>query len=317
MSLLDRLVDSATVRVARTVDFDHFRSIERIGEVRSIPLALDGFAATIATVSLKSSMVHLQRSFPRILQGMYRTRGAIVALAMEDLTDATLNGEPLRLPAVMLARGNAPCEIVEQKANLWAIVNLDSIDDRDWPGEPDRAQLIPTLGSDFGALRSIVRDVFALASDPGAFTMPSIVENLEESVLQAIDRVMHALPAVEGRRANLTQYLTLVRTLDELLAFSADRTIYSADIARELGVSVRTLHNAVTSIRGMSLHRYVRLKRLWSVRQQLAAGPSAATIKAIALANGFWHMGEFASLYRTAFGETPQQTLTAARRRHA
>jgi AraC family ethanolamine operon transcriptional activator len=65
----------------------------------------------------------------------------------------------------------------------------------------------------------------------------------------------------------------------------------------------------------MSLHRYVRLKRLWSVRQQLATGSSTAMIKAVALANGFWHMGEFGSLYRNTFGETPQQTLAAARGR--
>jgi transcriptional regulator GlxA family with amidase domain len=43
-------------------------------------------------------------------------------------------------------------------------------------------------------------------------------------------------------------------------------------------------------------------------------GASAASLKAIALANGFWHMGEFRSLYRDLFGETPQQTLEAAGR---
>lgn len=62
------------------------------------------------------------------------------------------------------------------------------------------------------------------------------------------------------------------------------------------------------------LHRYVRSKRLWSVRQQSALGSSAAGIKAVALANGFWHMDEFSSLYRNTFGETPQQTLATARR---
>jgi AraC family ethanolamine operon transcriptional activator len=50
------------------------------------------------------------------------------------------------------------------------------------------------------------------------------------------------------------------------------------------------------------------------VRQQLVQGPSADALKAIALANGFWHMGEFRTLYRDLFGETPQQTLETARR---
>ena len=77
---------------------------------------------------------------------------------------------------------------------------------------------------------------------------------------------------------------------------------------------MRTLHNAVVAIRGMSMHRYMRLRRLWNVRQQLVRGEAPQSIKAVALVNGFWHMGEFTSLYRDLFGETPQQTLLAARK---
>ena len=98
------------------------------------------------------------------------------------------------------------------------------------------------------------------------------------------------------------------------VAVNAGKTLYSADVARQLGVSVRTLHNAVVAIRGMSMHRYMRLRRLWSVRQQLLRARPSQSIKAVALVNGFWHMGEFTALYRELFGETPQQTLSAARK---
>ena len=113
---------------------------------------------------------------------------------------------------------------------------------------------------------------------------------------------------------NLSQYLLLVRKLDEYLRDNPGKTSHSTDIAGGLGVSVRTLNNAVVAIRGLSMHRYLRLRRLWSVRQQLAQAPPVDALKAIALANGFWHMGEFRTLYRDLFGETPQQTLEAARR---
>jgi AraC-like DNA-binding protein len=79
---------------------------------------------------------------------------------------------------------------------------------------------------------------------------------------------------------------------------NAGKTLYSADVARQLGVSVRTLHNAVVAVRGMSMHRYMRLRRLWSVRQQLVRGVSLQSIKAVALVNGFWHMGEFTAVPR-------------------
>jgi len=50
------------------------------------------------------------------------------------------------------------------------------------------------------------------------------------------------------------------------------------------------------------------------VRQQLLRGASLQSIKAVALVNGFWHMGEFTASYRDLFGETPQQTLSPDRR---
>jgi AraC family transcriptional regulator, ethanolamine operon transcriptional activator len=87
--------------------------------------------------------------------------------------------------------------------------------------------------------------------------------------------------------------------------------MYSADVAKQLGVSVRTLHNAVFAIRGMSMHRYTRLRRLWSVRQQLLHGSQPESIKANALLNGFWHLGEFLSHDCELFDKTPQQTLAA------
>lgn len=57
--------------------------------------------------------------------------------------------------------------------------------------------------------------------------------------------------------------------------------------------------------RGMSLHRYLRLKRLWLVRKQLLAGTPG--VKASALAFGFWHLSDFSRSYRVQFGESPSE----------
>ncbi|MBR1274533.1 helix-turn-helix domain-containing protein [Bradyrhizobium sp. AUGA SZCCT0283] len=316
MSLLDELVDSDFVKISRSPDFDHFRSIEGLGEASSIPLDCRGFAASFASLRLKACTIYLQRTFPRILQIQYSTAGAIVGLMMDDAASLILNGVEARAPAFLLVKGTAKCEIVEQQANLVALVNFDSVDDRGWPGEPDRAQVIATEPAKFEALRTTLRDVLKLAShSPDTLVQPDVIESIEESILQAVDLVMAAAsPASEAKRLSLSHYLALVRKFDEFVAVNAGKTLYSADVARQLGVSVRTLHNAVVAIRGMSMHRYMRLRRLWSVRQQLLRGASLQSIKAVALVNGFWHMGEFTSLYRELFGETPQQTLSAARK---
>jgi AraC family ethanolamine operon transcriptional activator len=69
--------------------------------------------------------------------------------------------------------------------------------------------------------------------------------------------------------------------------------------------------------RGLSLHNYLRMKRLWMVRQELLSGRPSLNVKACALMYGFWHLGEFSSSYSALFGEVPSQTLARGRRRAA
>ena len=313
MTLLSQLVASNALAISRSPDFDHFQSIERLGDARSIPLECRGFDAAFAAVRLKSCTIYLQRTFPRILQAQFCATGAVVGFAMDDAYQATLNGMEVRVPAMLLARGRAPCEVVEPRANQIVYVNFEEVEDRGWPGERDQARLIAAEPVKFEALRAVTRDVLALAShSPETLTRPGMIESVEESLLNAVDHALHSAPLAHEQRAHLGHYLALVRRFDEFLAANAGRTLYSADMARQLGVSVRTLHNALVAIRGMSMHRYTRLRRLWNVRQQLVQGRTES-IKAAALVNGFWHLGEFASLYREMFGETPQQTLAVAR----
>lgn len=315
MSLLDELVESDFVKISRSPDIDHFRSIEGLGEANSIPLDYRDFAASFASLRLKTCTIYLQRTFPRILQIQYSTTGAIVGLLMDDAASLTLNGVEGRAPAFLLVKGSARCEVVEQQANLVALVNFDSTEDRGWPGELDRAQLIATEPAKFEAVRATLCDVLMLAShSPDTLAQPGVIESIEESILQAVDLAMAAATPAESKRLSLSHYLALVRKFDEFVAANSGKTLYSADVARQLGVSVRTLHNAVVAIRGMSMHRYTRLRRLWNVRQQLLRGASLQSIKAIALVHGFWHMGEFTASYRELFGETPQQTLSADRK---
>ena len=318
MSLLTQIVASDALTINRSSDFDHFQSIERLGEARSILLDGRGFAASFAAVTLKSCAIYLQQTFPRILQSQYRTEGAIIGLTMDDASSVLLDGMEGRAPSVLLVKGRAVCEIVEAQANLIAFVNFGTIENRDWPGERDRAQLIAAEPARFAALRAVIRDILLLASNsPDVLAQPGVIESTEESILRSVDHVLHpGSLTLEGKRTNLSQYLSLVRRFDEFLASNPGAVVYSADVAGQLGVTVRTLHNAVFAIRGMSMHGYTRLWRLWSVRQQLVHGGRPESIKAIALLNGFWHLGEFLTQYRELFGETPQQTV-AVRRQHS
>lgn len=313
--LLDQLLSSRVLTINRSPDFDHFRSIESLGDHRSIPLHWRNFAACFAAVTLKSCSIYLQRSFPRILQAQYSSTGAIVGFAMDDAVSVIIDGVQVHPPSMLLVKGRAACEIVEPQANLNAFVKFDAIEHRGWPGEAGKARLIATQAAALTAVRSVTRDILLLASNSAdLFAQPQVVDQLEESLLQAMDNALRGpSPPGDATRSDLGNYVRLVGKFDELLQQDTAKMVRTADLARELGVPVRTLNNAVVAIRGLSMHRYVRLRRLWNVRQQLVQGATAESLKAIALAHGFWHMGEFRTLYRDLFGETPQQTVAVSR----
>ena len=97
---------------------------------------------------------------------------------------------------------------------------------------------------------------------------------------------------------------------------NSSRPIYTEDIARQIGVSVRTLTNLTVKTNGMSLQRYLHLRRLWATRRELMSAVPNRKIKENALANGFWHMGDFAAKYFQEFGEHPSMTYMRALKRN-
>lgn len=81
-----------------------------------------------------------------------------------------------------------------------------------------------------------------------------------------------------------------------------------ADIARECGVTPRTLQYAFRRHLDCTPNAYLRQVRLDLVHQLLRVG-SVATVGDAAARLGFFNPGRFASDYRQVFGENPGQTL--------
>src|ERR1700752_1609646 len=175
--MLDQLLSSRVLTISRYPDFDHFRSIERLGDARSIPLSWRNFAAGFAAVTLKSCSIYLQRTFPRILQIRYVATGAILAFSMDDAVSVIIDGVEVRQPSVLLVKGEVSCEIVEPQANLIVFIKFDAIDGGGWPGQAGRAELMPTRLAELAALRSVTRDILLLASNSAdLLQQPQVVE---------------------------------------------------------------------------------------------------------------------------------------------
>lgn len=90
--------------------------------------------------------------------------------------------------------------------------------------------------------------------------------------------------------------------------------VNAGDLARMAGLDERTLRREFARSFGISVGRYLRMRRLNDVRRELsnpAAGVESVT--QAATKHGFFDLGRFAASYRRTFGENPSTTLARAR----
>jgi AraC-like DNA-binding protein len=311
----DALAPSSALQLTRFTDVDAFRPAEQVEDARSIPLDIANFAAARAVVNLPACRIIVTRSFARILDTAYRAPGGMVVLPMTDDLRATSSGVDIDSRFYIALRGHHDCHFLEPKTNHHALIMFSpALGDRGWFNRADALRV--GIGDPVALLhvRQLVRDILRTASvEPHMFQTRDVAAHLQEGLLLAFDDLFHtdsdrSAPVAAARSARLVQ------RIDDYVAAHPAAPIYTADLADEFGVSIRTLGGAVTKVRGMSLHQYIRLKRLWATRGRLLRG-GGTTVATCARAQGFHHLGEFAAAYRATFRETPSDTLARARSR--
>ena len=87
------------------------------------------------------------------------------------------------------------------------------------------------------------------------------------------------------------------------------------DIAKQVGVSARSLQKGFQQFEHTSPMLYLRKLRLRRARELIMFSHSQGAdikISDIAMRCGFYHFGHFSKLYVNAFGETPSSTISAS-----
>ena len=104
-----------------------------------------------------------------------------------------------------------------------------------------------------------------------------------------------------------------VRRAEEIMRSRMDEPLSVADLAQELGLSLRSLQLAFHTVHGEGPRARLTRIRLELARAALLSAEPPRQVTAVALDCGFTHLSRFAEAYRCAFGERPSETL--ARRR--
>jgi AraC-like DNA-binding protein len=303
---------SAALKVYQYFDVDEFRQSVRTLQVEFVPLFRQ-IAARQTILNLPGCDINLIRSFPRLMDAQLAPNCSVVGFTMDDDVPIRFNGVDRDRSVFVVGHGGGCYTALEKVARQFtSIIFTPEIHDRGWPRTSQNLTMFEITEFTHQRLRELVLQILKFASE--AASAAEVLESsmgIKESLLVAIDAAFSdAVPASRIRSGNSARYFKIVHDVEAILSGRFGSPVYSAELARQIGVSVRTLHTAVLMYRGMSLHRYLRLKRLWLVRQQLVAGNQS--VKACALACGFWHFSDFSRAYRLHFGEAPSQTLAKA-----
>ena len=293
----------------RFSDVDQFRSSVRTLAVDFTPLVRK-IDAEQTILALSGIEINVTRSFPRVIDASNASACTSVGFTLDDHpVPIRFNGMDEVPAAVVIGSGGASYSSVERTARRYAsIVFSPAVDNRGWPAADTYFRGFRTSASAHGRLREIVNAILDLAEGAADLTHSSTATGIGESLLAAVDQAFHDV--IDDRtitRADPLRSFKLFGEVRSVLSGDLGRPVYSGDLAKTLGVSVRTLQDVIYRYRGMSLHRYLKLRRLWLVRKRLRAG--ADSVKEVALAFGFWHLGDFSRSYRHLFGENASDTL--------
>jgi AraC family ethanolamine operon transcriptional activator len=305
---------SSTLALEHYPNIDAFRISERYARAQSIPIHAGNASILRACLALPRCSLSLVRTFPRLIKG-YEIPGRLLAvIPMDDVSSARINGIDIGQSLVLMS-GAANCTVHEPEGRLVAILSV-----RKAALGPD----LQTLDGDYLLLELprerlqalqllICRFLETAAHDPEAMQTQIVRQATEQLLLAEFEDAIRVAGMVTGDGSGtLSRHCRIVARVDDMLRSNPATRMDVRALAETTGTSARTMHNAVLGVCGLSTYRYLRIRRLWMVRDQLRSGTSGLTVKASALAHGFHHMGEFSETYRKAFGELPSKTLEDA-----
>lgn len=136
---------------------------------------------------------------------------------------------------------------------------------------------------------------------------------LDEAIPAQLIRVLSE--ATSGEISRVTQKRRdLVARAVMIIQQHAQRPISVEELCEETGVSIRTLQYAFRQCLNTTPKSYIQAYRLQGVRTELLSDrETRCDISEIANRWGFWHMGDFARVYREFFEVNPSETIRLTR----
>lgn len=154
----------------------------------------------------------------------------------------------------------------------------------------------------------LVRAYESGTQTPEQLMMPSSLRQLEEEFYALLTDTVQT-PHRAHDRAFCPNRERVLRRFRHYLEAHPEASLNIGEICQEVGVTRRTLQNAVQEAFGISPQQYLKAIRLNAFRRALKTRhPQFESIGDVAARWGFWHLSQLARDYRRMFGELPSQT---------
>jgi transcriptional regulator GlxA family with amidase domain len=178
------------------------------------------------------------------------------------------------------------------------------------------ADILPVDGAAAARLRDYVAFLLSSldlmpVSTPSERTVAGMVSLLRDLVADWLGETPRAVEQAERAPAGVDA--ARVRRAEEMMRSRLDEPLSIADLARDLGLSLRSLQLAFHAVHGEGPRARLNRIRLDLARARLLRAAPPENVTTIALDCGFTHLGRFSEAYLRTFGERPSDTLARGR----
>lgn len=139
----------------------------------------------------------------------------------------------------------------------------------------------------------------------------SALRLLREHVVTTLLGVLVEGEAKRDHLAHQRQTACMAR-MERLIDEHREDPIGLHGLCEGAGLALRTVEAIIRNRTGMTALQYLQRRYLAFARESLLKPEPGMTVTKVAMHNGFLHLGRFAALYRSVYGETPSVTLARA-----
>lgn len=286
-----------------------------------VQLSAGNFVGTLRTLHL-GDLTLVRETTNRVIHERGRMRGndRIVCVPIHMTGLAYFNGLPWPLNSCTSLCGETDFDLVTADALDLVSISADSVrlghalDPGGGQALENAASIIRISPRQLPRLAIVLGNIFrAVASEPGILQSPAVRNDIEDTLCEVMADALYRTVETSVPRRIYPVRRQIVWDAIDYVRSDPYGNVSVSDLCRMLHVNRRTLQEYFLDVVKSSPKQYLLAYRLSKVRGLLVDREGPTSIRDAAMRWGFWHLSDFASMYKRLFQELPSSTVESRR----